>query len=95
MAQILIKMKTYRCINKTLWSYSALQEISTTITYRFKIQPLFDSIFIGQFLIWQMLTYFYVGDIDMLTVADMGELGGVKNHGKSADVLYGRSLIPM
>ena len=27
----------------------------------------------------------------MLTVADMGE-GGVKNHQKSADVLYGRSL---
>ena len=27
----------------------------------------------------------------MLTVADMGE-GGVKNHPKSADVLYGRSL---
>ena len=26
----------------------------------------------------------------MLTVADMGE-GGVKNHQKSADVLYGRS----
>ena len=26
----------------------------------------------------------------MLTVADMGE-GGVKNHGYSADVLYGRS----
>ena len=27
----------------------------------------------------------------MLTVADMGE-GGVKNHVKSADVLYGWSL---
>ena len=27
----------------------------------------------------------------MLTAADMGE-GGVKNHQKSADVLYGRSL---
>ena len=27
----------------------------------------------------------------MLTVADIGE-GGVKNHGKSADVLYGWSL---
>ena len=31
----------------------------------------------------------------MLTVADMGEGRGVKNHGKNADVLYGRSLIPM
>ena len=30
--------------------------------------------------------------IEMLTVADMGE-GGVKNHVKSADVLYGWSLI--
>ena len=29
----------------------------------------------------------------MLTVADMGE-GGVKNHWKSADVLYGWSLGP-
>ena len=28
----------------------------------------------------------------MLTVADMGE-GGVKNHQKTADILYGRSLI--
>ena len=27
----------------------------------------------------------------MMTVADMGE-GGVKNHQKSAEVLYGRSL---
>ena len=27
----------------------------------------------------------------MLTVADKGE-GGVKNQGKSADVLYGQSL---
>ena len=32
-----------------------------------------------------------VGGIEMLTVADMGE-GGVKNHWKSADVLYGWSL---
>ena len=31
----------------------------------------------------------------MLTVAEMGEGVGVKNHGKSDDVLYGRSLIPM
>ena len=30
----------------------------------------------------------------MLTVADMGE-GGVKNHQKSADILYGQSLIYM
>ena len=38
--------------------------------------------------IWQMLTYFLGRGIEMLTVADMGE-GGVKNHVKSADELYG------
>ena len=32
------------------------------------------------------------GGYKMLTVAEMGEGGGVKNHGKSADVLNGWSL---
>ena len=34
---------------------------------------------------------FQEGGIEMLTVADMGE-GGGKNHQKSADILYERSL---
>ena len=39
-----------------------------------------------------MLTYFLGAVVEMLTVADMGE-GGSQNQQKSADVLYGWSLV--
>ena len=45
----------------------------------------------GDGTFWEMVTSFLEGVIELRTVKDMGD-GGVKNPGKSGDVLYERPL---